>query len=279
MRGDKIVETSSCGCKSKRKMLTPITIGETFGLLTVTKDLGMRVEKERNKRCVEVKCKCGSKPKVVEWGVLKRGLTKSCGCTRNTKKVGEKHGFVTIISDEGTSQLDNKRYANVQCVCGKEFPIAFSKITKATSCGCKGKNGTQKTISIGKTFGNLTVTKDLGCRLVKGYTRHYVEVKCKCGSKPKEVLMTNLLRGITKSCGCLTNRKNPQKANPITVTIGDTYGQFTLTKDLGTRGKARTRYVEVTCSCGTPREARWYIVKNKLPLPCKGCQEKQKLSG
>ena len=54
----------------------------------------------------------------------------------------------------------------------------------------------------GKRFGKLTLIKEIG----KGPNRNFVWLcKCDCG-KECEVYNYNLLRGNTKSCGCLMER-------------------------------------------------------------------------
>lgn len=108
-------------------------INTTFGNLTILKDLGM-VDK---KRLVKVKCICGIE-KNMNWGEIKRGRSKSCGCNKNRpiSFIGKKVNRWTIIEIVGV----NKGKTKVKCVCecGVESVIRFETIMNGNSksCGC-----------------------------------------------------------------------------------------------------------------------------------------------
>ena len=57
----------------------------------------------------------------------------------------------------------------------------------------------ERDVRIGEAFTRLTVIADLP-RLPRANRR--VRVRCTCGTE-REVLVSNLLRGVTRSCGCL----------------------------------------------------------------------------
>lgn len=65
---------------------------------------------------------------------------------------------------------------------------------------------------LGKKFGRFTVLSDLGTRVVgkRKSIKHYVVVRCECGSEPREVEISTLLSGRSQSCGCL-HREIKQK--------------------------------------------------------------------
>lgn len=112
--------TKSCGCIVKEKIIErnisqgkTINIGDTFGKLTVIKDLGMRKQKSRNKnwRWSLCQCECGSKPIEVANNRLLNGYKKSCGCIQS---VGEeiiekilKENNIQYIKEYSFSDLIN----------------------------------------------------------------------------------------------------------------------------------------------------------------------------
>lgn len=112
--------TKSCGCIAKEKIIErnisqgrTINIGDTFGKLTVIKDLGMRKQKSRNKnwRWSLCQCECGSKPIEVANNILLNGHKKSCGCIQS---VGEeiiekilKENNIQYIKEYSFSDLTN----------------------------------------------------------------------------------------------------------------------------------------------------------------------------
>lgn len=81
--------TKSCGCLKKELLAQrnieqgyQIKVGDTFGKLTVIKDLGMRKQNSRNKnwRWSLCQCDCDSKPVEVPNALLLNGHKISCGC-------------------------------------------------------------------------------------------------------------------------------------------------------------------------------------------------------
>jgi HNH endonuclease len=57
------------------------TIGMTFGMLTVTDDLGVVDRQHR----VVVSCACGTSGKIIRFKLLKNNESKSCGCQMNSE--------------------------------------------------------------------------------------------------------------------------------------------------------------------------------------------------
>jgi len=70
-----------------------------------------------------------------------------------------------------------------------------------------------RVITIGEKFNKLTLLKRLQVKLV-GHTRRYYGIfKCDCGEE-RMILLHNVARGVTKSCGCLykiSNKLNPKR--------------------------------------------------------------------
>lgn len=81
--------TVSCGCQARSVLIkynieasekNKIQIGEKFGKLIVTEDLGFRKHVEgHNRRWYKCKCECGRDTEA-SGNQLKSGLKKSCGC-------------------------------------------------------------------------------------------------------------------------------------------------------------------------------------------------------
>lgn len=130
-------------------------------------------------------------------------------------KSGKTYGYLRIISEEAPCIRHNKAFRMVkrQCVCGDVRTVYLNSLTRKDgikSCGCQSRStkGVPRPISprvllIGKKFERLTVVKELP-RKVK-YRRLFLCL-CDCGIT-KEVMMTSLRSGDTKSCGCLKQER------------------------------------------------------------------------
>ena len=196
--------------------------GQKFGRLTAVEYLG------RSKwRC---KCECGNE--VITTGTaLKRGDTKSCGCYQKDRmtelhlddKTGRKYGLLTVVKYEGHGMWFCK------CDCGNTTTIRTQYLEKykTPSCGCVVEERKRKANLLGRTFGRLTVIENVGV----GSWR----CRCDCGNETV-VSSCNLLKGNTKSCGCLKTELQRER----------------LTK----HGKTNTRLYTVWCGmkqrCSNP---------------------------
>jgi hypothetical protein len=65
-------------------------------------------------------------------------------------------------------------------------------------------------ITVGEKFNQLTLIKKLKVKLVGNTPTYYGIYKCDCGME-KMILLHNVARGITKSCGCLYKISNKGK--------------------------------------------------------------------
>ena len=179
--------------------------GQVFGQLTVLERVKIPGENESHWRCV---CTCGNEVVVIA-GNLKRGTTKSCGCTAHQRKAaarikdltGQRFGSLTVLymNDEYVS---NRVSWHCICDCGNECDVTANNLTSGhtTSCGCKRKESMSELFSkdlTGQVFGYLTVIEPVGhkgaCRLWK--------CRCKCGNYIN-VVTGSLTSGGTTSCGC-----------------------------------------------------------------------------
>ncbi len=176
--------------------------GEIFGKLKVLKYVY-----DHNKRSWwECQCECGNI--VIKNGHnLQQGKTKSCGCIRkyhmpHENLIGHIFTLLTVINE--TRDNNHMLMWECQCECGNIVKVYPNNLKKGTSrsCGCLKR----KRISDAKGI-DLTNNK-IGRLLVKtlimgdSSNKRRYECVCDCGNI-KIVPAANLLRGDTKSCGCI----------------------------------------------------------------------------
>lgn len=193
---------------------------------------------------VMVICSCGTS-RAFECAVhrLRSSVqpTKSCGCLHKQAvraacfkpvTAGEQwHGKYTTLTATTDSYMKPEKDGRpthcvmVQCSCPakttRELPVASLRSGSTQSCGCavpqlvadaqrlpvhKGANWAGPETS-------LTAVNDGFYKPYCGGTHQFVEVICSCGKTPPfEVLVSNLRRGLTMSCGCyqseITSRSN-----------------------------------------------------------------------
>lgn len=111
----------------------------------------------------------------------------------------------TVISDEG-------RKVTCRCECGIERSVNRYTLLKGVSqsCGClnrevaaqRGREKVKHPISVGDRFVRWTVL-DVA-------NRQAVLVRCDCGTE-KTAAASNLVGGLTRSCGCLRNEVNAKR--------------------------------------------------------------------
>ena len=124
--------TMSCGCQ-RNKTEFRLKPGDRFGMLTILSD--------QNSRNILCRCDCGNEVSVRRYS-LTSGITRSCGCQRNSKKriinPGDRFGRLTVLDAE----VDGKFLC--RCDCGNEVSVRRydlkSGITR--SCGCQRRNTT-----------------------------------------------------------------------------------------------------------------------------------------
>lgn len=124
---------------------------------------------------------------------------------------GQRFGKLVVLSRAG-SYKNGRTYRTlwrVRCDCGREKVVIANNLKRGltTSCGHCYKETTEwskeriKSL-VGKRFGRIVVTEELGKRKVR--------VQCDCGNE-KTVSKSALTAGEIRSCGCLlaeTPRKN-----------------------------------------------------------------------
>lgn len=127
--------------------------------------------------------------------------------------IGQKFGYLTIIEDLGRLQRGKQkaRIVIAVCECGNMKEYFFSNIKRGTttSCGeCLLKRSGKIKDLTGQKFNRWTVIKLVPREGKRKDTRW--ECVCDCG-KIGKVNASNLIRGVSTSCGCL-GMENMKKA-------------------------------------------------------------------
>jgi hypothetical protein len=120
---------------------------------------------------------------------------------------------------------------------------------------------------IGKTFGQLTILDYLEPRKIGSTFYKQVKVECSCGTQ-KQLTLKDILRGDTKSCGCLS------KSIKKEVKEGDTFGFWTILKETEGyqyKGKKESRTVLCKCACGKEKNLILQSLIRGSSKSC-GCQ-------
>ena len=223
-------KTQSCGCLQSEltsaRSLEDLT-GKQFGRLTVINRAEDYIDKNGDRRvqwrCL---CECGNE-KIIRAQILKKGLTKSCGCLKNEKTslrcfkniVGQTFGRWVVVRREN-DYVSPSGYHRTQwlckCSCGNERVVDASTLMggHSLSCGCyKAEITSQNTLIdiIGKRFGRLIVVKKIEDHTTAGGRKipRYL-CNCDCGNT-HVATSSSLLSESVKSCGCLQQdmRNNP----------------------------------------------------------------------
>lgn len=135
--------------------------GQRFGrLVVIERDFNYVYEHNiKNKNTVYWKCQCDcGNFKSVDGHLLKRGITKSCGClksqlitnkncSRSNIEVGTKFGQLTYLKDLGyrkqNSRNKKERWGLCQCSCGRQLEVSHNNLKSGgtKSCGCVNSRG------------------------------------------------------------------------------------------------------------------------------------------
>lgn len=201
------------------------------------------------------RCVCG-KTCVKSAASLLSGTAKSCGCARRRSMhgkglidlTGRTFGRWTVLDraeDKIDSQGKHWPMWNCRCSCGTERVISGSSLRSGgtLSCGClKIDVLTKRRDLVGKRFGRLVVLRPsetgvrYGDRVVKAW-----HCRCDCGNET-DVSENSLLRGYTKSCGCLKNSYNEECFSAVLDSYGLDYDTQVSYEDLKGVGGGHLRY-------------------------------------
>lgn len=187
---------TDCGCATRVGPRQKDLTGQRFGRLTVVEPTP---ERGKNGATVwKCRCDCGQETLAVATQ-LTQGYKKSCGCLGKPglkDYVGRRFGRLVVTAYAGKS--GGMHRWQCRCDCGGTTVVGQTLLQsgKTKSCGCLAHPPAQPLQ--GRRFGRLTVLSFDGNRGGKYYWR----CQCDCG-REAVVAQTNLLRGRTKSCGCL----------------------------------------------------------------------------
>lgn len=172
-------------------------IGQKFDRLTVIEAA------DKVKRCVMWKCLCDcGNFKDVSTDMLRRGVTKSCGCKKRKDLLNQKFGKL-IVTKFNSVDKNQQCLWECLCECGNKLVTLGTSLTSGctTSCGCNKSQFRENLI--GKRFTRLLVVGEA----VKINNSYKWTCLCDCG-KITLVTTGRLNFGTSKSCGCLTREIN-----------------------------------------------------------------------
>ena len=236
--------TKSCGCISNynhgishKRVYPEEVIGNRYGYLIV-KECKEYKGKISNAKFL-CKCDCG-KEKIITYGALIKNEKISCGCKDNKKVphkriqaksvINEKFGELTVLEElepHITPNGSKQRIVKCLCSCGNTLTM---RLTSAKQNGkCTNCLYAEKRVDItGKKFGKLTVISMADDYISPaGHRLSQCNCLCDCG-KTTTVMMSGLVTGSTKSCGCILNTRGMLKDNKELMKHYD----FELNKDI-----------------------------------------------
>lgn len=205
--------SKSCGClqreKAKARWERDPMIGRRFGKLLVLKRAENNQHNNSRWKC---RCDCGGCA-IVSGTALRAGKTRSCGCL--AKEAASKRTKAELEPDQRFGKLrvvgqapgrDSKGYPlwRLICDCGGTAISSVGRLRSGgtRSCGCLRASRLPKNKApdlVGKRFGRLSVVR----RLPNNERRLSVWL-CVCDCEESTAVTgTSLVRGRTKSCGCL----------------------------------------------------------------------------
>lgn len=213
-------------------------IGNKYGKLTVL-EKAPRPEGRPAGAYWLCQCECGNQ-KVIRGADLRAGSVNSCGCLYGKHSIidetGKQYGKLTVIS-----QTENRKFGSVKwlckCECGNYCEVAGDALRQGQtqSCGClikeRSREANLKNIA-GQKFGKLTVLEiDEQTSAEKG--RVFWKCQCDCG-KITSIYSSNLINGITKSCGCIRSSYGEEQIEKILIENNINYCKEYTFSDLHT---------------------------------------------
>lgn len=183
---------------------------------------------------------------------------------------GMRFGRLIILNRENDLVLpcgQKKTMWLCSCDCGNKVIVASRHLLskKTFSCGCFRNENTSKIFAKdlgGQRFGRLVAIRNTKR---KNNSFYLWECICDCGNII-EVISGNLLKGHTKSCGCL---KKEQAANFIDIK-GMVFKKLTVLYDTG-MVKDENHVWKCKCECGKETDVLGSSLRSGHTQSC-GCQ-------
>lgn len=215
-------DTKSCGCYNKNR-IRPVKdyTGSQFGELYVIQKING--SKPTKYLC---KCSCGKEVEIFQ-KALSSGKKTHCGCKTVRKisnytsrrlmhnYIGEIFGQLTVLDElepHITPNGSKQRIIKCKCNCGNIYITRLTAAQKNKKCrSCLDKD--RRFDITGQRFGKLLVTSMAEEYISPaGHRLSQCNCLCDCGNTTV-VLMSSLVTGATKSCGCLWNTSGLLKDN------------------------------------------------------------------
>lgn len=184
-------------------------------------------------------CECG-KQKIIRGADLRTGAVNSCGCLYGkhsiVNEIGNRYGKLLVIE-----QTDNRAFGNVKwlcrCDCGELCEVSGSSLRtgQTKSCGCLKKENSRKANLKDITqqrFGKL-VALEIDEQTTHEKGRVFWKCQCDCG-KITSIYSSNLINGITKSCGCIRSSYGEEQIEKILIENNINYCKEYTFSDLHT---------------------------------------------
>lgn len=176
---------------------------------------------------------------------------------------GTSAGMLSYIEEVGYER--NQRNIKVRCACGTEKVVQAKAYisNQIKSCGCLMKEfAKQRAPSLGRAaridftghrFGRWTALTPVARKRPSGARVTYWICRCDCGVE-REVDMTILRKGESKSCGCYNKDISTGRASTRKIDItGKRYGKLTAVKPTEKRINGRVVW-SCLCDCGGTKE-------------------------
>ena len=205
--------TQSCGCRKGKKTVEypgpGNLIGNRYGRLTVLRKAELSDSRaDSRKHYWECACDCGNKT-VAAQDNLRSGHTYSCGCLKKELRSGHRFGQLMLLSL--SHKESGMAFWNCRCDCGRELTVSKEMLFRANRICCECYTGPQSKADLcGKQFGRLRVLMQVDpLHEASGRLCPSWLCRCVCG---REVVVRerNLLKKVTRSCGCLKRKANRQ---------------------------------------------------------------------
>ena len=159
--------------------------------------------------------------------------------------IGKTFNRLTILRILDQPDIKGRTLCECKCTCGNTCIRPIHNVIEGSvkSCGClrveKAREAIKKSL-VGKRFGRLLVIRE------SGRTKHgniVYTCKCDCGNT-KDIIGSNLKRGLTQSCGCYqSERRSTAHAKDIS---GQRFGQLVAIEPTSMRSGS---FIVWKCHC------------------------------